>query len=162
MIHLPVIIVITEETTSRHINVLLFFLLFLLLLLLLLLSSSRSSTSGGGSTSSGNGDELLKSFLDQLLNVLSLQISNQLLDLLILSLSTDGLKDVLDVSSLHHQTYPNQFLQWASHFHPKQGAGKHSDVSSTEQLVSAFPLFSTLCPSPPAILLSKLIPLYQL
>ena len=97
---LPVVVIITEETASGHINVLLF-LLFLLLLLLSGGGSSGSSSSGsGGGTSGGNGDKLLQSSLDQLLDVLSLEISKELLNLLLLSLSTDGLEDVLDISSL--------------------------------------------------------------
>ena len=98
---LPVVVIITEETASGHINVL---LLFLFLLLLLLSSGgsggSSSSSSSGGSTSGGDGDKLLQSSLDQFLDVLSLEVSKELLNLLLLSLSTDGLEDVLDISSL--------------------------------------------------------------
>ena len=97
---LPVVVIITEETASGHINVLLLFL-FLLLLLLSGGGSSGSSSSGSRSSSSGgDGDKLLQSSLDQLLDVLSLKISKELLNLLLLSLSTDGLEDVLDISSL--------------------------------------------------------------
>ena len=98
---LPVIIITTEEAASAHVHILLFLLLFLLLLLLLLLLSGGSSTSSGGSsTSSGNGDKLLESLLDHLLDVLSLEVGQELLDLLVLSLSTDGFKNGLDVLSL--------------------------------------------------------------
>ena len=80
-LYLPVVVVTTEETASAHVDVLLLFLLlFLLLLLLLLLSGGSSTGSRGGSTTRGNGDELL--------------------NLLVLSLSTDGLKNGLDILSL--------------------------------------------------------------
>ena len=98
---LPVIIITTEEAASAHINVLLFLFLFLLLLLLLLSrSSSSSASSRGSSASSGNGDKLLKSLLDHFLDVLSLEVSQELLDLLVLSLSADGFKNALDVIGL--------------------------------------------------------------
>ena len=102
-LHLPVVVVTTEETASAHVHVLLLFLLlFLLLLLLLLLSRSSSAGSGGSSTSSGNGDQLLKSLLDHLLDVLALEVGQELLDLLVLGLSADGFKNALDVLSLLH------------------------------------------------------------
>ena len=98
---LPVVVIISEETTSGHINVLLLFL-FLLLLLLSSRGSGGSSSSGsGGGTSGGDGDKLLQSGLNQFLDVLSLEVSKELLNLLLLSLSTNGLKNRLDVSSLH-------------------------------------------------------------
>ena len=97
---LPVVVIISEETASGHINVLLLFLFLLLLLLSGGGSGSSSSSGGGGSTSGGDGDKLLQSGLDQLLDVLSLEISKKLLNLLLLGLSTDGLEDVLDISSL--------------------------------------------------------------
>ena len=97
---LPVVVIITEETASRHINVLLLFLFLLLLLLSSGGSGSGSSSSSRSSSSSGDGDELLQSGLDQLLDVLSLKISKELLNLLLLGLSTDGLENVLDISSL--------------------------------------------------------------
>ena len=98
---LPVIIITAEETASAHVDVLLLFLLlFLLLLLLLLLSRGSSAGSGGGSTTSGNGDKLLESLLDHLFDILALEVSQELLDLLVLSLSTDGLKNGLDILSL--------------------------------------------------------------
>ena len=93
---LPVIIITAEEAASAHVHILLFLLLFLLLLL----SRSSSTGSGGSSTSSGNGDKLLESLLDHLLDVLSLEVGQELLDLLVLSLSTDGFKNGLDVLSL--------------------------------------------------------------
>ena len=100
-LHLPVVIVTTEETASAHVDVLLLFLLlFLLLLLLLLLSRGSSAGSGGGSTTSGNGDKLLESLLDHLLDILALEVSQELLDLLVLSLSANGLQNGLDVLSL--------------------------------------------------------------
>ena len=100
-LHLPVVVVTTEETASAHVDVLLFFLLlFLLLLLLLLLSGGSSTGSRGGSTTRGNGDELLKSLLDHLLDVLALEVGQELLNLLVLGLSTDGLKNGLDILSL--------------------------------------------------------------
>ena len=100
-LHLPVIIVATEETASAHVDVLLLFLLlFLLLLLLLLLSRGSSAGSGGSSTTRGNGDELLESPLDHLLDVLALEVGQELLNLLVLGLSTDGLKNGLDIVSL--------------------------------------------------------------
>ena len=97
---LPVVIITTEETASAHVHVLLFLLLFLLLLLLLLLSGGSSTGSGGSSTSSGNGDKLLESLLDHLLDVLALEVGQELLNLLVLGLSTDGLKNGLDILSL--------------------------------------------------------------
>ena len=97
---LPVVVIITEETASGHINVLLLFL-FLLLLLLGSGGSSSSSSSGSGSgTSGGDGDKLLQSSLDQLLDVLSLEVSKELLNLLLLSLSTNSLKNGLNIGSL--------------------------------------------------------------
>ena len=92
-LHLPVVIVTTEETASAHVDV-------LLLLLLLLLSGGSSAGSGGSSTTRGNGDELLKSLLDHLLDVLALEVGQELLNLLVLGLSTDGLKNGLDILSL--------------------------------------------------------------
>lgn len=89
---LPVII-ISEKATSRHINILFFFLL-------LLLSSTNRSNTGSRSGTCRNGYKLLKSFLNQLLHILSLHISNQLLDLLILNLGTNNFKDNLEVTSL--------------------------------------------------------------
>ena len=98
---LPVIIITAEETASAHVHILLLFLLlFLLLLLLLLLSGSSSAGSGGSSTARGDGDQLLESLLDHLLDVLALEVGQELLDLLVLSLSTDGFKNGLDVLSL--------------------------------------------------------------
>ena len=97
---LPVIIITTEETASAHVHIFLLLFLFLLLLLLLLSGSSGTSSGRGGSTSSGNGDKLLKSLLDHLLDVLSLEVGKELLNLLVLSFSTDGLKNALDVLSL--------------------------------------------------------------
>ena len=98
---LPVIIISSEQTASAHVLFLLFFLLlFLLLLLLLLLSGGSSTGSRGGSTTRGNGDELLKSLLDHLLDVLALEVGQELLNLLVLGLSTDGLKNGLDILSL--------------------------------------------------------------
>ena len=91
---LPVIIITAEEAASAHVHILLFLLLFLLLLLLLLLLSRSSSTARG------NGDKLLKSLLDHLLDVLSLEVGQELLDLLVLSLSADGFKNGLDVIGL--------------------------------------------------------------
>ena len=123
---LPVIIITTEETASAHVDVLLLFLLlFLLLLLLLLLSGGSSTGSGGSSTSSGNGDKLLESLLDHLLDVLSLEVGQELLDLLVLSLSTDGFKNGLDVLSLSPKLHKKRRLQWASRFHQEQASGKH-------------------------------------
>ena len=98
---LPVIIITTEEAASAHVHILLFLLLFLLLLLLLLLLSRSSSTgSGGSSTTRGDGDQLLESLLDHLLDVLALEVGQELLNLLVLGLSTDGLKNGLDILSL--------------------------------------------------------------
>ena len=103
--NLPVVVIITEKTTSAHINVLFLFLLLFLGLLLLLLGSGSSSTgSGSSSASSGNRNELVHSRLDQFLNVLSLQIGQELLNLLVLSLSANSLQNRLDVFSL-------QFMQ---------------------------------------------------
>ena len=97
---LPVVIISAEETASAHIHIFLFLLFLLLLLLLLLSGSSGTSSSRGSSTSSGNGDKLLKSLLDHLLDVLSLEVSKELLNLLVFGFSTDGLKNGLDVLSL--------------------------------------------------------------
>ena len=98
---LPVIIITAEETASAHVHILLLFLLlFLLLLLLLLLSGSSSAGSGGSSTARGDGDQLLESLLDHLLDVLALEVSQELLNLLVLSLSANGLQNGLDVLSL--------------------------------------------------------------
>ena len=97
---LPVIIITTEETASAHVHIFLLLFLFLLLLLLLLSGSSRTSSGRGDSTSSGNGDKLLKSLLDHLLDVLSLEVGKELLNLLVLGFSTDGFKNGLDVLSL--------------------------------------------------------------
>ena len=97
---LPVVVIISEETASGHINVLLLFLFLLLLLLSGGGSGSGSSSGSGGGTSGGDGDKLLQSSLDQLLDVLSLEVSKELLNLLLLSLSTNSLKNGLNIGSL--------------------------------------------------------------
>ena len=97
---LPVVVIISEETTSGHINVLLLFLFLLLLLLSSGGSGSSSSSGSGGGTSGGDGDKLLQSSLDQFLDVLSLEVSKELLNLLLLSLSTNSLKNSLNIGSL--------------------------------------------------------------
>ena len=61
---------------------------------------SGTSSGRGSSTSSRNGNELLESLLDHLLDVLSLEVGKELLNLLVLGFSTDGLKNGLDVLSL--------------------------------------------------------------
>jgi hypothetical protein len=79
------------------------------LLLLLLLSGLRSglslsgATSGGSTTGSGsttgttrgNGSELLGTGLDELVDVLALELGDQLVETVGVSLNTNGLKDGL-------------------------------------------------------------------
>jgi hypothetical protein len=79
------------------------------LLLLLLLSGLRSglslsgatgggSTTGSGSTTGatrGNGSELLGTGLDELVDVLALELGDQLVETVRVSLNTNGLKDGL-------------------------------------------------------------------
>jgi hypothetical protein len=89
------------EETETHV------LVGLLLLLLLsglgcgLLSSttggSSSATSSGATTRSarGNGGELRRTLLNELVDVLALKLRNQLVETLVVSLDTDGFKDGL-------------------------------------------------------------------
>ena len=89
------------EETETHV------LVRLLLLLLLgglgsgLLSSTTSGSSsatGSGTTTGstrGNGGELGRAFLDELVDVLALKLGDQLLETVVIGLDTDGFEDRL-------------------------------------------------------------------
>ncbi|KNE01791.2 hypothetical protein QG37_01132 [Candidozyma auris] len=86
------------EQTEAHVIVRLLGGLFLLLLS----SSLRSSTTSGSTRSSWSTSwhsrQLLGSLSNQLLDVLAIDLSQQSVNLLVLNLNGDRLKDLLDVS----------------------------------------------------------------
>merc|ERR1719232_1895288 len=93
------------DETESHVVIGFLLLLFLLFLLLLLGGGrgSGTSTTGGGSasaTTSGHGRELLAALSDELVDVLAAQLGNDLLQLLLVGVDSDGGDDGLDVGSL--------------------------------------------------------------
>merc|ERR1712241_396694 len=90
------------EETESHVVIGFLLWLFLLLLFLLFGSGSRgSSTSGSGcsdTTSGWDGSQLLAALGNELVDALALQLSDDLVELLVVGVDSDGGDDGLDVS----------------------------------------------------------------
>merc|ERR1719283_106822 len=91
------------EKSESHVII---FLLLRLLLFLLLLSGRSSTTSRSGSSSRGssgsstNGGKLLASFSDQSGKILTLQVLEDKVKVGLVSLDSNGSKDLLDVGGV--------------------------------------------------------------